>query len=73
VPDKGLKKRIHCIAAPTLILWGKADSVIAVPYAQEFASRIAKARIEIVEHAGHLPQIERAEEVARLVSAFING
>jgi len=29
LPDKGLKKHIHRIGAPTLIVWGKADGVIA--------------------------------------------
>jgi pimeloyl-ACP methyl ester carboxylesterase len=72
VPDKGLNKHLHRITAPTLILWGKADGVIAAPYAQEFASRVAKARVELVEHAGHLPHLEQAETVARLVTAFIN-
>ena len=27
IPDKGLKKHIHRIAAPTLIVWGKADGI----------------------------------------------
>jgi len=30
LPDKGLKKHIHRIAAPTLIVWGKADGIIAI-------------------------------------------
>ena len=25
IPDKGLKRRIHRIKAPTLIIWGEAD------------------------------------------------
>jgi pimeloyl-ACP methyl ester carboxylesterase len=37
LPDKGLKKHIHRIAAPTLIVWGKADGIIAPAYADEFA------------------------------------
>src|SRR5262249_50889954 len=37
VPDRGLKHRIHRIAAPTLIVWGKADRIAAPVYADEFA------------------------------------
>ena len=29
IPDRGLKNRMHRIAAPTLIVWGKADRIIA--------------------------------------------
>ena len=71
IPDKGLKKRIHRIAAPTLIIWGNADRVIAPAYAQEFAQRIAGARVELIDHAGHLPHLEQPSEVARLVRDFL--
>ncbi|MBV8336588.1 MAG: alpha/beta fold hydrolase, partial [Alphaproteobacteria bacterium] len=71
IPDKGLKRRIHCIAAPTLVIWGKADAVIAPAYAREFANRIAGARFALIENAGHLPHLERADEVTRLVREFV--
>jgi pimeloyl-ACP methyl ester carboxylesterase len=73
IPDKGLKKRIHRIAVPTLIIWGIADQVIAAAYASEFAQRIAGARVELIDHAGHLPHLEQPQEVARLVRNFLNG
>src|SRR5712692_8926824 len=41
IPDKGLKKRLHRIKAPTLIIWGKQDGIAPPVYADEFASRIA--------------------------------
>ena len=31
IPDKGLKKRIHRIAAPTLLLWGEHDRLVRAP------------------------------------------
>jgi pimeloyl-ACP methyl ester carboxylesterase len=71
IPDKGLKKRIHRIAAPSLIVWGKADGIVAPAYAQEFRQRIAKARIEIIDQAGHLPHLEQTESVARLIRSFL--
>ncbi len=71
IPDKGLKKRIHRIAAPSLIIWGKADAVIAPAYAQEFAQRIAGARVALIDDAGHLPHLEQPNEAARLVRDFL--
>jgi pimeloyl-ACP methyl ester carboxylesterase len=73
LPDKGLKKRIHRIAAPTLVLWGAADAIIAPAYAQDFAARIAGAQVATIADAGHLPQIERPHETARLVREFLTG
>jgi pimeloyl-ACP methyl ester carboxylesterase len=73
IPDKGLKKHIHRIAAPTLIIWGAADGVIAPAYAEEFAQRIANSRVELIEAAGHLPHLEQPDRVARLVRNFLRA
>jgi pimeloyl-ACP methyl ester carboxylesterase len=73
VPDRGLKGRAHRIAAPTLIVWGDADRIIAPAYAQEFAARIAGARIALIDRAGHLPQLEQPDAVAKTVLGFLGG
>jgi pimeloyl-ACP methyl ester carboxylesterase len=71
IPDKGLKKRIHRVRAPTLLVWGKEDRIVPPVYADEFARRIAGARTEIVGQAGHAPHLEHPETVARLVRDFL--
>src|SRR5439155_21151196 len=71
IPDKGLKKRIHRISAPTLIVWGKQDGIVPPVYAQEFAERIAGARVEMIDGAAHLPQIEQTEKVSKRVADFL--
>ena len=73
IADRGFSKHAHRIAAPTLIVWGAADGIIAPVYAQEFARRIADARIELIEQAGHLPHLERPEAVTKVVRAFLGG
>jgi len=73
VPDRGLQHRMHRIAAPTLVIWGKADRIIASAYAQEFARRIAGARIELIDQAGHLPQLEQPDAVAKAVRGFLGS
>ena len=70
VADRGLARRIHRIAAPTLIVWGQADGIVAPLYAQEFAHRIAGAKVEVIDGAGHLPQLEQQERVVAAVAAF---
>jgi pimeloyl-ACP methyl ester carboxylesterase len=71
IPDKGLKKRIHRIQAPTLVLWGKQDRLVPVVYAQEFASRIKGVRVELIDQAAHLFAAEHPERVAALVEDFL--
>jgi pimeloyl-ACP methyl ester carboxylesterase len=73
LPDRGLRRRIHRIAAPTLIVWGKADRIAAPAYAAEFTARIAGAKVEIIENAGHLPHLEQPEAVAKAILDFIRG
>jgi pimeloyl-ACP methyl ester carboxylesterase len=73
VPDRGFKNRAHRIAAATLIIWGNADRIIAPDYAQEFARRIAGARLSLIDKAGHLPQLEQPDAVASAVSKFLSG
>lgn len=73
IPDKGLKKRIHRIASPTLIVWGTEDKLVPPVYAREFASRITGARVEMIEQAAHVPQLEQLARVSGLVSEFVQG
>ena len=71
IPDKGLKKRIHRVQAPTLLVWGKEDRLVPPVYADEFTRRIAGARVQTVDGAGHVPHLERPETVARMVGEFL--
>jgi len=70
IPDKGLKKRIHRIAAPALLVWGEDDRLVPLVYADEFARRLPRTRLEVVKGAGHAPHMEQPETTARLVQAF---
>ncbi len=71
IADRGLKHRIHRIAAPTLIIWGAADRIVAPSYAEEFAKQIPGARVELIDEAGHLPHLERLDPVTKLATEFL--
>jgi pimeloyl-ACP methyl ester carboxylesterase len=73
IADRGLKGRIHRIAAPTLIVWGAQDRIIAPAYAQEFANRIAGSRVATIERAGHLAHLEQTEAVVKPLRGFLGG
>jgi pimeloyl-ACP methyl ester carboxylesterase len=73
IPDKGLKKRIHRIQAPTLVIWGQQDGIAPAVYAKEFTDRIPEARSEIVDRAAHIPQLEQLATVSQLVQDFLRS
>jgi pimeloyl-ACP methyl ester carboxylesterase len=70
IADRGLKHRIHRIAAPTLIVWGDADRIIAPTYAKDFAKGIAGSRVEHIDQAGHLPHLEQPDAVVAALAKF---
>lgn len=73
IPDKGLARRIHRVAAPTLLVWGEADRLVDPAYGEAFASRLRDARLVTVPGAGHLPQLENPEPVAAALREFLGS
>lgn len=71
LPDKGLSKRLYRVKAPTLLVWGADDRLVHPTYGDDFAKAIAGARLEVVQGAGHLPQLEQFERVLPLVTDFL--
>ena len=71
VPDQGLKKRIHRIQAPTMVLWGRQDKLVPVRYAEEFGRRIPGSKVTVIDQAGHLFPAEYPERVAAMVEDFL--
>jgi pimeloyl-ACP methyl ester carboxylesterase len=71
IPDKGLRKRTHRIAAPTLIIWGQDDGLVKPAYAEEFRKQIRGSRVEFVSNAGHMTPLEQPAAVANLVRDFL--
>jgi len=71
IPDKGLKKRIHRVKAPTLIVWGASDGLIPTAYAEAFHGAIPGSRLAILNGAGHLPMLEQREAFVEAVTSFL--
>jgi pimeloyl-ACP methyl ester carboxylesterase len=69
--DKGLKRRIHRIKAPTLIVWGEKDGLIPPIYGKEFQRLLPGSRLEVIPETAHVPMSERPEEFVRVVSEFL--
>ncbi|HVH74873.1 MAG TPA: acetoin dehydrogenase dihydrolipoyllysine-residue acetyltransferase subunit [Stellaceae bacterium] len=55
---------------PVQLIWGREDRIIPVGHAEALAARLP---VHILPETGHLPHMEKAGEVARLVKSFIAG
>ena len=70
IPDRGLRKRLHRISAPTLVLWGDADRANPVVYAEEWQRRVKGAALSLVP-GGHMVLHEAPDAAAAAVAEFL--
>ena len=62
-----MKDRLESLAMPVQVIWGDEDSIVPPAHAEELP---AKVRLQILEKIGHMPQMEAAGEVNRLIADF---
>jgi 3-oxoadipate enol-lactonase len=61
------------IRAPTLVIVGEEDPATPPEHGELIASLIPGARLEVLEHAAHLGNLERPEAYTSLVLDFLGG
>ena len=71
IPNRRLSKRLYRLTAPTLVVWGAADRLIVLAYAERWKSMIPGARVVTVEHAGHMLPYEQPEAFVRALGDFL--
>ncbi|HEX7177841.1 MAG TPA: alpha/beta fold hydrolase [Pyrinomonadaceae bacterium] len=64
--------RVSRIEAPTLVVTGDEDAIVPPENSRHLAASIPGARLTIIEGAGHMVFIERAEEFNRAVVGFLD-
>jgi len=60
------------ITVPTLVLWGASDGIVKPSYGRAYSELIPGSRFEIIEAAGHHPEIEQPEAFVDRVVGFLN-
>jgi pimeloyl-ACP methyl ester carboxylesterase len=71
IPDKGLKRRLRRITAPTLVLFGAEDAFVPARYGADFAKGIKGAESVTIPGAGHMLPYEKTAEVAEAIGRFL--
>ena len=67
-----LKRWLHRIDVPTLLLWGERDRIVTPEYGEGFRAAIPGARMRLIPNAGHFPHWEQPEAFADAVAQSAN-
>lgn len=67
-----LLAKLRKLAVPILIVWGDHDHVLPFTHFDSAARALPEARTHVFRAAGHMPQIEQADEFAGVVEDFLN-
>ncbi len=66
-----LKRWLRRITVPTLVLWGASDGIVKPSYGEAYGALIPGSRFEMIEGAGHHPEIEQPEAFVDRVVSFL--
>jgi pimeloyl-ACP methyl ester carboxylesterase len=68
-----LKRWLHRIDIPTLLLWGERDGIVSTSYGEAWRVEIPGARMEIIANAGHFPHWEQPQDFANRLWRFVDS
>ena len=66
-----LGNELNQIQQPTLLIWGKNDTVTPPFVAEEFKNLIPNSELHFIDKCGHAPMMERPEEFNVILDAFL--
>lgn len=70
--DADLRRDLHRITAPTLVIAGRVDPSTTVADGEYLRDNIPRARLEVLE-AAHLSNVERPQEFSGLLTDFLKS
>lgn len=73
IVNEDLRHLLPQIKTPALIAWGENDTVTTLKEARILQQGIAGSQLKIIEHSGHLPQIDSPEPLSQLIVDFLNS
>jgi pimeloyl-ACP methyl ester carboxylesterase len=71
--DPALPHLLPGIKAPTLLIWGRDDTIVPLSAAEAYRDSIPNARLELLDGCGHFPHLEQPEAFAALTRAFLSA
>lgn len=71
--NRALENLLRAVATPTQLIAGRDDKIVPPVCCEQFAGLIPGAEVAYLEKCGHYPDIERPDELAALIMAFIRA
>lgn len=68
-----IEKDLQYVKQPTLIIWGENDEVIPIQNAEKLYGSILNSRLVVLKNCGHVPQEEKPDLFAELVTGFCSN
>ncbi len=62
---RSVKTQLPRLTCPTLILWGDSDRILGTQDAQAFHEGIPQSKLVWIKECGHVPHLEKPEEIAQ--------
>ena len=69
--DPKLRRRLHRIQVPTLLIWGEKDGIVKPDYGTSYRDLIPGATIRFVPNARHFPHLEQPETFMEYLRDFL--
>lgn len=67
------EEKLEALKTPALIVWTSHDPTGAVEVGERFKRLIPDSQLVVLEHCGHWPQYEAADDFNRLMIAFFGS
>jgi pimeloyl-ACP methyl ester carboxylesterase len=67
-----LRRWLRRISVPTLVVWGASDGIVTPSYGRAYGALIPAARFELIDGAGHHPEIEQPDAFVDRVVRFLD-
>jgi pimeloyl-ACP methyl ester carboxylesterase len=66
-----LRHLLPGVSTPTLLLWGGEDAITPINSGEIYQRAIPRSRLVVIENCGHMPEMEKPTEFAKLVDNFL--
>lgn len=66
-----LEHELHKIKKPTLLIWGKNDTITPAFVGEDFNKKIEGSELHILDECGHAPMMEKPAAFIQLLAAFL--
>jgi len=70
--NPALRRWLHRITVPTLVLWGESDRIVRPDYGRTFQHAIPGAQFQLIPASGHYPYLERPDAFVAAVTTFLS-